>query len=725
MCVMHLNNQSIVSTRSLYVMIPIYFCMLAAVAVWSYMRNRKFKQEGISDAMSTHYLGGRSFGALVTAGTMFASLFSGYTVVGVPNEAFKTGWLALRWMPTAIGIGLGYFGTGLRLRKMSLTRNHQSPVDFVTDRYQSQFLRYTIFFLQVLPSIIYLSAQVNAVKGTFNSIFGIDPDSVVPVIIIFALILLFEWAGGLTSVATTDAVQGLVMTISFIMVPIVILRNFGGWSGLDFSTYPQQSFYQTPSGDSQWLFWNFAISNLGFFSLPHLVQRTYAAESLSALKAGYATLTVGPWFTLFVSVFLGTMGVQILGDAGVENPTSPFAAIFEEIMNLGGFPEFVGVLAFTAALAAIMSTADSLIIAISQLITAEVIYPIYPQATPKTITWIGRGVSFFSTVVALLIGILWTSGLSDLGAIQFGISFQTLPTFIIGLFATSKKTDCHPWSLASGGLIGCIIIFVLHFGYITKASDPVPLNAGVTAAAANIIIIVLLESARRLLTSSSEVGDLGGVEKPTSEDSRSGMLFSNRPEWDFPKLQRFGERPLTPQLVWKSMEGVTEAVTNMWFTTFMLFLISFSTPFVTEMTPALNDSGLLSSAPAVFRGIPVWAFKIIMVSVVASLALFVAVLRMPNEFPDNDDESRLQGLDVDTLELTKEEMGLRQSYDARNNSILQRRQSVRKSLQELGINQTEQKSSTTLPQDSRRRLSELIKGTSSIHVLKEESECEA
>jgi len=58
----------------------------------------------------------------------------------------------------------GFMGTGLRLRKTSLVRNHQSPVDFITDRYQCQILRYTVLFLQVIPSLIYLAAQVIAIK---------------------------------------------------------------------------------------------------------------------------------------------------------------------------------------------------------------------------------------------------------------------------------------------------------------------------------------------------------------------------------------------------------------------------------------------------------------------------------------------------------------------------------------------------------------------------------
>jgi Na+/proline symporter len=131
----------------------------------------------------------------MTAGTVFASLFSGYTVIGVPNEAFRNGWSSLRWIPTLMAIVTGYFGTGLRLRKSSMLRNHQSPVDFITDRYPSQIMRYTIVFLQVLPTIIYLAAQVIAIKGTFNSIFELDADAAYPAIIVMILIVMFEWVG--------------------------------------------------------------------------------------------------------------------------------------------------------------------------------------------------------------------------------------------------------------------------------------------------------------------------------------------------------------------------------------------------------------------------------------------------------------------------------------------------------------------------------------------------
>jgi Na+/proline symporter len=47
----------------------------------------KQNSDGMTDHLMNHYLGGRDFGAILSAGTVYASLFSGYTVVGIVNGA--------------------------------------------------------------------------------------------------------------------------------------------------------------------------------------------------------------------------------------------------------------------------------------------------------------------------------------------------------------------------------------------------------------------------------------------------------------------------------------------------------------------------------------------------------------------------------------------------------------------------------------------------------------
>ena len=95
----------------LYITVPLYFLMLAGAAFWAYRRNENINHKGTSDKvrskryvsyninhtksykiiqmphvimnffsfnqlqLTAHYLAGRDFGPLLTAGTVFASLF--------------------------------------------------------------------------------------------------------------------------------------------------------------------------------------------------------------------------------------------------------------------------------------------------------------------------------------------------------------------------------------------------------------------------------------------------------------------------------------------------------------------------------------------------------------------------------------------------------------------------------------------------------------------------
>lgn len=204
----------------LYVTVPVYFVLLACCAIWANKKNRQEVQQSPNggshrqtDRLSSHYLGGRDLGPILSSGTIFASFFSGYTVVGIPTEAFNNGFLAFRWVAMALAVVTGMAvssirericsisfvrsclidayiqGTVLRLRKVALVRNHKTSVDFVTDRFQSQVLRGTMIVLQIVPSLFYATAQVVALKSTFNSIFELDPDTVYPVLIIIAVTL--------------------------------------------------------------------------------------------------------------------------------------------------------------------------------------------------------------------------------------------------------------------------------------------------------------------------------------------------------------------------------------------------------------------------------------------------------------------------------------------------------------------------------------------------------
>jgi hypothetical protein len=145
-----------------------------------------------------------------------------------------------------------------------------------------------------------------------------------------------------------------------------------------------------------------------------------------------------------------------------------------------------------------------------------------------------------------------------------------------------------------------------------KAYEPVPINAGITGFVLQMGLIAFAELTRRLFglskRSKTQVNETIGLTGENHEDVKSdssSLSFPDRPKWDFPKLARFGEHPLSPQLIWKSMEGVNEPLANPWWALLMFFAISMLTPPVPEHQPPMDPatgSFYSFSPPAVVNG---------------------------------------------------------------------------------------------------------------------------
>lgn len=293
-------------------------------------------------------------------------------------------------------------------------------------------------------------------------------------------------------------------------------------------------------------------------------------------------------------------------------------------MNLGGFAKGAGVIAITASLAAIMSTADSLIIAISHLVTLELVSPFVPNASASRLTWYARFVSMGSVLIALTIGLAWKEGITDLGKIQFPLSTQAVPAFLFGLFIADRKSDIHPWSIAAGALASTIYVVGFYFGYLRIVEDALPINAGISGLILNVVVIYSTEVLRRPLDRIDTTAD--------KELDGPSILFPDRPSWDVPDLSRFGKRALTPKRIWKQMEGIPEPLTNPWWACLFFFSITMVTPLTPENDPPM-ENGVFSYLPPVVNGLPWWAFKLFLMSFIPSLILLVSLYQMPSKFP--------------------------------------------------------------------------------------------
>ena len=404
---------------------------------------------------------------------------------------------------------------------------------------------------------------------------------------------------------------------------------------------------------------------MSLFAMPHLVERTYAARDLKSLKCAYFFLSMAPWLVSFVGLYLGVLSVQILAESGVlSNPPPsflPFNSLLEELIKLGGFAHGIAVITITASLAAVMSTADSVLLSTSHLVVAELVNPTAPEVSGSRLTMIGRATSLIAVGGGLAIGLQWDEGLTDLISVQTSLLLQIIPVLLIGLYSVPAgtrgqrlNTEPHPWCVTAGAWTGFLVAMTIYFGY-AKGEDDVPINSGVVGAFANVLVIVVLELYRRLFVVKDLWTGKDEVSRAMSEEEESHTLnFPDRPVWDVPssKLESYGRTKLTSRSIHQTMSGVTEPFLNLWLIVLVLAVFALAFPFVPGALPPLDEKRQLEYDPGTIGGIPSWAMKWLATIAVLPVIYYYTIYVMPNEFPSSEqtpeEKTEEQPLDTTT-----------------------------------------------------------------------------
>ena len=397
------------------------------------------------------------------------------------------------------------------------------------------------------------------------------------------------------------------------------------------------------------------------------------------------------------------MGVQIVAESCQDSqdvetcnsPASPFASILNTLMLNGGFSEVAAVILYTSALAAIMSTTDSILISISQIITQDMVYPMKPSSTPNQIAWAGRFVSLIVTALSIVVGLTFKNGITYLMQVGFPIAIQMTPAFYIGLFSPYRP---HPWCLAFPAMLMIIGAIFIQIFYASTNMHPAILSVLI-----NFGLVFVCELARLFWIGKLKMGMF--LDRKALSDVFTDEDHSERPKWDKPAVlvsvsnlrsfvccvdfyfslivssfcstQRFGEHSLSPALLSKMMHGFVEPIKDLKYCLLMCIMITVTTPLLPELQPPIVD-GVWELLPSTVRGLPWWAFKAIFLLLVLSLIPLHMINSIPDEYPFDEEEILRSGIDADAIELEPDEKGGRNAYDEPNEKAAERREMIRR-----------------------------------------------
>ena len=205
-----------------YVSLGLYLLVMLGIGLYS------FKQS--STDVEGYMLGGRSLSPKVTALSAGASDMSGWMLMGLPGAMYVSG-ISSAWIAVGLVIGayLNYLWVAPRLRVYTeLAKNALTIPDYFANRFNdsSHSLRLISSVVIVIFFTLYTSSGVVAGGKLFESSFGLSYE--MGLYVTAGVVVAYTLLGGFMAVSMTDFVQGCIMFVSLVLVPVVVLFDLGG-----------------------------------------------------------------------------------------------------------------------------------------------------------------------------------------------------------------------------------------------------------------------------------------------------------------------------------------------------------------------------------------------------------------------------------------------------------------------------------------------------------------
>ncbi len=311
-----------------------------------------------------------AYGPLFLAFAFAATTASGATFVGFPGIGYDAGMAAL-WSVFLYPIGV-YLGVLLCLHLVSNSGHEfgtRSIPEYLGARYQSDLIRILVSLFS-LSLFFYLAGQLVSGLVMFEIMLGVPPG--VALGVTAGVLLIYVVMGGAHADILTDGVQGFIMVAVALLVTLMFLLGYGIEGGLGGMLDQLEAKDPNLVGwlnkenvlyHSWWSVVAILLAHIPLGMLPHIGNKLWALKEPRQRKS-FIRLAFTFGMILGMLGLGGIMARVILGE-GV-NGNQALALLFIEL-----FPTWFAALLGVGILAAVMSTADGLVVSSSQIVAND------------------------------------------------------------------------------------------------------------------------------------------------------------------------------------------------------------------------------------------------------------------------------------------------------------------------------------------------------------------
>lgn len=414
-----------------YTVFIIGLVILAMGSLYLGLSSKKQKASG-----KDFFLAGRDIGFLSLVFTLLATQLGGGAVLGGAEQALHAGPFAICYsLGQALGFVVLSFGLGAGLRKLEVA----TTAEIFESRYQSPMLRRFAGLVSVVSLTGILIAMAVASRSFLKSI-GVYNEAIV--ISFWFVLVFYTVVGGLQAVIKTDVFQAVVLLtllvialgVAFSNHPSIIERLMTDFSWDQAYSYSKPKFLG-------WLLMPFLFT----FVEQDIAQRCFAGRSPKIVTLACIVAALLLIVSAMIPVCFGMMAGTLEGGS-VGNP---FIVAVMATTN-----PVISALTACAVLAAIISTADSILMAISSNLCQD-----FSTIIPSNNSRVAQIFTALIGVGALAMSYM-SEGIFAILIQSYEISVCCLLVPVLGAVIDSKKKIATPqaaWGAVLLGIFGFVL----------------------------------------------------------------------------------------------------------------------------------------------------------------------------------------------------------------------------------------------------------------------------
>ena len=427
---------------------------------------------------SAFFVAGRSLGpGLVFASMLAANIGAGATV-NVAGLAYGEGLNAWWWSGSAgLASFVLAFWVGPRLWVLARQHGFYTTGDFLEYRY-SATVRAVITSLVCFGSLWILAAQLIAGAAIISVLTGAP--RWVGSVIGGGIMTIYFTAGGLLGTAWVNTLQLVVMLTGFAAAVPFALSAAGGVDALASlpATFTDLTYSSGPG--SGWTL--LALTGPAFVISPGLIQKSYGAKSVRALRLGVALNGVALMLFAFLPVLLG-----MAGRAGLSQPVAPdhvLPTVFTELL-----PVWIGALALAAVFSTEVDTCDAILFMISTAVSKDLFQRhVRPAATDRELLFVARVAAVAGGILGVVLSIYLSTIVQAMTVFYSLLGVSLFVPVLGGLF--SRRAG--PTEALAAIVAGVVVLLVVRFGVAEGYPWLDPTLGGLMAAAVAFFGVMML-----------------------------------------------------------------------------------------------------------------------------------------------------------------------------------------------------------------------------------------